>query len=203
MYYGVKRNKLMIKNIIYIVLGVLIFVSCSKDDYNIEYQGDGANAIAGNWVVFEIPQGEFENWGYENYELVTAVDPNTSDSIIIIDNLYDSKVRIRLPYGTTGQYNNRFNYFNETFVPQIDTLDGYDYGIRFVSLDGEVSRKDYQQQIAYLYAQATFPNKAFDLNDIEDVIVINAGFYDIDKMLIDTVQIIGYRKIGFEDVPIN
>ncbi|MCG8697809.1 MAG: hypothetical protein MI922_07125 [Bacteroidales bacterium] len=193
----------MIKNIIYIVFSVLVFISCAKNDYDIEYQGDGGNPIAGNWVVFEIPQGEFENWGYEHYELVTAVDPNTSDSVFVIDNLYDSKVRIRLPYGATGRYNNRYNHFNETFVPQIDTLDGYDYGIHFVSLNGEVSRKNYQQQLAYLYAQATFPNKAFDFNDIEDVIVINAGFYDIDKMLVDTVQIVGYRKIGFEDVPIN
>lgn len=178
--------------IVIALLGLLLFNSCKKDE--IEYADGNPSILAGDWVVFEIPQGDFEAWPYQSYSLVTALDPNR-DTNLVISNLYNSNVRLRVPY-----YENKFD---EKYVVQFDTIDGFDYNIHYVSLDGEISRNYYVQDLSYQFAMSTFPDMDFDPNDINDVIFINAGFYDRDKMLVDTVIIFGYRKIGFEDVPIN
>ena len=171
---------------------VSILSGCKKDD--VDYASGYPNVMAGNWIVFEIPQGDFSNWAYDNYTLVTALDPNR-DTTLIISNLYNSNIRVRVPY-----YEQEFD---EKLVTQIDTIEGFDYNIHYVTLDGEVSQSSYVLQLSIQYAQATFPNMDFDYNDIDDVIFINAGFYDEDYMLVDSVVILGYRKTGFEDVPID
>ena len=169
---------------------MLLLQACGKDE--IEYANGYPSVMAGNWVVFEIPQGDFESWGYENYTLVTALDPNR-DSTLVITNLYNKNIRIRVPF--TQQE------FEEKHVVQFDTVNGFDYNIHYVTIDGEVSQGYYLKQLAYQYALSTFPDMDFEYDDIEDAIVINAGFYDIDTFLVDSVLIFGYRKTGFEDVP--
>lgn len=171
-----------------------IITGCESSDPDYGFAKDNPNSMVGNWIVFEVPQGDFEGWGFEDYQLVTAVDPNR-DSTLVINNLYNSNIRVRVPYSQ--------NEFDEKFVQQIDTIDGFDYNIHYVSLDGEVSQSYYVAQLSYQYALASFPDMDFDFDGIEDVIYINAGFYDFDSLLVDSVVILGYRKTGFEDVPID
>ena len=171
--------------IIYGVVLIALMAGCYEG-----YQPRVIN-MAGNWIVFELPVTEMEGVPVADYTLVTAPDPNRSKQLII-DNLYNAGVRIRSPH-TDGVFEIRY-------APQLDTLDDVQYGIRFVTLDGEISNNYYVQQLAYSYVQAYFPNMAFSVDDIEDVIFINAGFYDSDTALIDTVAIFGYRKTGFENV---
>ena len=181
-----------VKHINYLLLLVTLLFSCGKDE--IEYANGYPSVMAGNWVVFEFAEGDFDSWGYEDYTLVTALDPNR-DTTLIISNLYNSNIRVRVPF--TDQE------FDEKYVVQFDTIDGFDYNIHYITLDGEISQSSYLKQLSYQYALATFPDMDFDYNDIEDVIVINAGFYDIDTFLVDSAVIFGYRKTGFEDVPLD
>ena len=79
-------------------LGYLQFTSCQQDDYEIVYQAGNPNCLVGNWRAFEFQGGAFDlNRLADEYDLVTALDPNSTDSLVM-DNLYDSKIRVKVHF---------------------------------------------------------------------------------------------------------
>ena len=51
--------------------------------------------LVGNWRAFEFQGGAFDMEKLaDEYDLVTALDPNSADSLVI-DNLYNSGVRVK------------------------------------------------------------------------------------------------------------
>jgi len=175
--------------LIFIVI-VTTFTSCKKDDYDIEYQDGYPNKLAGNWVVFEFQGGNLNGY-IDDHDMVTALDPNNKD-YLIIDKLYDLGVRVRT------EYDSAFG-FSVDMGPQLEVIND-DSDIKYVSLKGRVSDDGALIRQVYNLALYSFDNIAFDESDIEDAIIIYAGYYDQYKHLYDTTLILGYRKTGFEDV---
>jgi hypothetical protein len=169
----------------------LLILSCKKDETKIDYQEGYPNKLAGNWVVFEFPGAKIAGTLYDPYDLVTALDPNNK-GFMILDKLYASDVRVRAAYDSAK--------FKVEMGPQLETISTNTYDIAYVSLDGYVSHNPVIINAVYQFAQSSFENIGFTLNDSTDVILIHAGYYDKYKYLIDTVLIMGYRKTGFEDV---
>jgi hypothetical protein len=188
-----KKRLIMRKttSILFPVFIILLISSCNKDDAKIEYQDGYPNKLAGNWVVFEFSGAEIGGSLYDPYDLVTSLDPNNKGSLII-DKLYDSDVRIRASYDSAK--------FLAEMSPQLELVSTNTYDIAYVSLDGYVSHNPVIIDAVYRFAQSSFENIGFTLNDSTDVILIHAGYYDKDKNPVDTVLIMGYRKTGFEDV---
>ncbi|MBA7545866.1 hypothetical protein ES705_38244 [subsurface metagenome] len=166
-------------------------LSCLKKDYEIEYQPDYPNKLAGNWVAFEFPDGEIGDIVYKPYDLVTSLDP-TNQGYLIIDKLYDADIRVRAAY-------NDSTFFAE-MEKQLETISTNTYDIDYVSVDGYVTSNPILIELAYLFASLYFENISFEESDIEDIIYMHAGFYDAYEALVDTVLIVGYRKTGFEEV---
>ena len=164
--------------------------SCFQKDYDIEYQEDYPNKLAGNWVVFEFPGGEIGNLIYEPYDLVTSLDPNNPGSLII-DKLYNSDIRVRAEYEDS-------TFFVE-MGEQLEKISTNTYDIEYLSIDGYITENPVLINMAFYFAALTFENISFEESDIEDIIYMNAGFYDQFKTLVDTVLIIGYRRTGFEE----
>jgi len=164
--------------------------SCLQKDYDIEYQDDYPNKLAGNWVVFEFPGGEIGDVLYDPYDMVTALDPNMQGSLII-DKLYDSDIRVRAEYEDS-------TFFVE-MGEQLEKISSNTYDIEYLSVDGYITGNPVLINMAFYFASLSFENISFEVTDIEDIIYMNAGFYDQYKTLVDTVLIIGYRKTGFEE----
>ncbi len=173
-----------------IILFLLTCFSCVKKDYDIEYQDDYPNKLAGNWVVFEFPGGELEGTLYEPYDLVTSLDPN-NHGFLIIDKLYDSDVRVRAEYIDSAFYSQ--------MGEQLEEISANTFEIEYVSLDGYITTNPVLIDLAYYLASLSFENLSFEESDIEDIIFMHAGFYDAYETLVDTVVIMGYRKTGFEE----
>lgn len=172
-----------------LLIGISFFTSCKKDDYEIEYQDGYPNKLAGNWVVFEF-QGGNVNGAVISHDLVTALDPNKK-GYLIFDKLYNSDIRVRAAYDS--------NKFSVDMGPQLETIND-DSDIKFISLRGHVSDDVYLVDQVYTLAYYSFDNIAFEESDIKDAMIIYAGFYDENKQLLDSTLILGYRKIGFEEV---
>jgi hypothetical protein len=182
------------KRLIIIFISYLTFLSilsCKKDEPKVEYQEGYPNKLAGNWVVFEFPGAKIVSPLYQPYDLVTALDPN-NNGYMILDKLYDSDARLRAAYDSAS--------FKVEMGPQLETVSTNTYDIAFISLDGYVSQNPIIINNVYQFALSSFDHIAFSVNDIKDVILIHAGYYDKYKYLVDTVLIMGYRKTGFEDV---
>jgi hypothetical protein len=183
------------KKLLYIILLTILTFSCEKEDDAIDYAPGYPTIFAGNWVVFEFPGGNIQGILYTPYDLATALDPN-SDSTLVINNLYNSGVRVKVPY--------RDSLFSIVKGKQLDVINNGIYDIKTVSVDGFVTNNNpVLRNLVYNFAYTVYDNIGFQEEDIEDVIYMNAGFYDKYNDLIDTVLIIGYRKTGFEEVDYN
>jgi len=180
-----------IKAIILLSILIFIFLACTKKEYEIEYQEGYPNLFADNWIAFEFQGGEIEGNILEPYDLVTALDPNRED-YLIIDKIYNSDVRVRASYFDTT--------FSVVMGEQLELISTNTYGIKYISVDGYVTENPVLTGFIYDLAMAFYENLAFYPEDIKDVIFLRAGFYDEFRARIDTVLILGYRKTGFENV---
>ena len=70
----------------------------------------------------------------------------------------------------------------------------------YINTASNDKKNQWNGHFAYDLAGLFYENLAFEESDIEDVILIRAGFYDSFQSIIDTVLILGYRKTGFEDI---
>ena len=112
-----------------IFLICIVFISCQTDEYEIEYQAGKPNNLVGNWRAFEFQGGAFNLEKLtDEYDLVTALDPNSGDSLVI-DNLYDAGVRVKARY--------QGNIFNVSNGRQLEVIHMGQYGIYAVSVTGE------------------------------------------------------------------
>jgi hypothetical protein len=182
----------MKKNIKGLALSFILFcaISCSQKDYDIEYQPNYPNKLAGNWIVFEFPGGDIGDVLYAPYNLVTSLDPNNQD-YLIIDKLYDSDVRVRV--------HNQDSAFYIQMGEQLEKISTNTYDIEYVSIDGYITTNPVLIDRIYYFAAVYYDNISFIISDIEDILFMHAGYYDKYKSLLDTVLIIGYRKTGFEE----
>lgn len=157
------------KILIFLSLSISAFTSCQRDDYEIVYQSGNPNFLVGNWRAFEFQGGAFDlNRMADEYDLVTALDPNSTDSLVI-DNLYDSKVRVKVQFQDSS--------FAVSHGRQLEVINMGQYGVYAVSVNGE-----------FQYSGAD-----------GDYMVMNIGLYDQYAALLDTVLIWAFRKTGFED----
>jgi hypothetical protein len=153
-----------------IFLIIVAFASCQKDEYVVEYQDGNPSQLVGNWRAYEFQGGAFDVEKLsDEYDLVTALDPNSSDSLVI-DNLYNSDVRVKTRYLGT--------FFHIAKGRQLEVINMGQYGIHTVSVIGEFQSTE----------------------DAGDYLVMNVGLYDQYAALVDTVLILAFRKTGFEDV---
>lgn len=181
-----------IRHLILFTCASLIIISCSKENYTIDYQDGYPNALADNWVAFEFRGGSLEGAvSTEPYDLVTSLDPNRPNSLII-DRLYASDVRIRTTYTDTS--------FSVVMGEMLESVSTNTFNIEYVTVTGYITANPVLTNTLYSLAQAYFEDMSFDRSDIEDLLFLRAGFYDQYKAPIDTVLILGYRKTGFEEV---
>jgi len=155
---------------IYLLLTVMVF-SCGPDDYDIEYQQGNPGSLVGNWRAFEFQGGAFDMEKLaDEYDLVTALDPNAGDSLVI-DNLYNSGVRVKTVY--------QGSVFNVSHGRQLEVINMGQYGIYAVSVNGEFQHTDevgdYLVMNVGLYDQ---------YSTVVDTVLIQAfrktGFEDVD-----------------------
>ena len=168
----------------------LIILSCTKE-YDIEYQDGYPSLLADNWIVFEFQGGDIEGNILEPYEMVTALDPNMENSLII-DKIYNSDLRVKTTYADTA--------FSVDMGDQLELIGTNTYDIKYISINGYVTKNPVLTGFLYDLASAFYENMAFYPEDIQDLLFLRAGFYDIYKARVDTVLILGYRKTGFENV---
>jgi hypothetical protein len=178
-------------SIILVLPALLLLASCSEKSYDIEYQKGYPNAFADNWIAFEFQGGNIEGNILEPYNLVTALDPNR-DGYLIIDQLYDSDIRVRAAYTDTA--------FSIEMGNQLETISTNTYGVKYISVDGYVTTNPVLTNFAYNLATIFYEHMAFYPSDIKDVLFLRAGLYDEYKSRVDTLLVIGYRKTGFENV---
>lgn len=177
---------------ILLIILVILCTRCMKEDYEIEYQNNYPNKLAGNWVAFEFQGGNLEGAvSSEPYDLVTSLDPNRS-GYMILDKLYAADVRVRAEYVDSTFY--------VEMGENLEKVSTNNYDINFVSLDGYITSNPVLLTTLYQLALIYFEDIAFERSDLEDLIFIRAGFYDQLEAQIDTVLILGYRKTGFEEV---
>lgn len=152
---------------------LIAVASCEDDTYEVDYAPGYPNVLAGNWIAFDFPGGTFnlESNFDGPYDLVTALDPNSRDSLVL-SNVYDSGVRVKAKF--TGQT------LNVNKGRQLEVINDGQFGIHYVSVEGEIVR-------------ATE-------NDEQDIIVLLVGMYDQYEDLVDSVLIYGFRKDGFENI---
>lgn len=174
---------------------ILLLISCEESDYEIEYQNDYPNKLAGNWIAFDyqltkenymmaidtinyfnldsVP--DFNNFvdlleitgESDEYDLVTALDPYIQNSIIF-NNIYNSGIRTRIDY--------QDNLFEGRYKDQLEVINKGGYDITFVSLSGQM------------------------IEDSDgDMIIVVVGLYDKEQALLESLLIAAYRKTGFED----
>jgi len=151
-------------------VSMVVFTSCQQDENNIIYPNGNPNFLIGNWRAFEFQGGAFDLSRMANeYDLVTALDPNSADSLVI-DNLYDSKIRVKVHFQDSS--------YTVSHGRQLEVINWGQYGVYAVSVDGK-----------FQYSEAD-----------GDYMVMNVGLYDQYTDLLDTILIYAFRKTGFEDV---
>ena len=171
------KNQTFILLVFLATLILTLITSCEYDDYTIEYQDGYPNMLAGNWIAYEyqnavvknnIPVSE-DNIS-EPFDLVSALDPNSNDSLVI-DNIYDSKIRAKTHYSDST--------FGITMGKQLEVITYGRYGIYFVSIDG---RYNYDQENGdYLTMHVGLYDKFSALFDTMFVAAFRkTGFEEVD-----------------------
>ncbi len=174
------------------VCGIIVLWSaCSKEKYDIEYQEGYPNLFADNWIAFEFQGGNLEGDFTEPYDMVTSLDPNHENSLIL-DKLYHADVRVRAACSDTA--------FSVTLGDNLDTVNQNNYHIRYISLKGYITTNPVLTDMIYRAALSYYQNASITPKQIQDVLFMRAGYYDSLQLRIDTVLVIAYRKTGFEDV---
>ncbi|MBN1414177.1 MAG: hypothetical protein JW973_03670 [Bacteroidales bacterium] len=108
---------------------VLMAVSCQTEEYEVDYPIGNPNHLVGNWRAFEFQGGAFDLEKLaDEYDLVTALDPNSNDSLVV-DNLYNSGVRVKTHYDGS--------FFEVSHGRQLEVIHMGQYGIYTVSVNGE------------------------------------------------------------------
>lgn len=185
-----------ISSFIVLFFGFLLFVSCEKKEYDIEYQDGYPNILAGNWIAsdYQIPKenyakvldtindfdlnnlGQFSQFintldlisQSDDYEFVSALDPNT-DSLLVLSNIYGSGIRTKVKYN--------HKKLESRFSDQLEIINYGGYGIYYTSVSGQLVQDE----------------------ENGDFLCLIIGIYDKDKELFDSMLMIAYRKTGFED----
>ena len=176
------------KRIVIILVSALLWISCEKTDDSIDYQDGYPNSIAGNWVAMEFADLDLsvdeayniynlykdlkifdEELNIEFYDLVTALDPNSNDSLVI-DNIYGSGIRVKVPLLPDKT-------FSVIHGKQLDVINFGVYGIYTVSLKGFLHEDE----------------------DRGDALFMDVVLYDDYNDIYDSVDIYAFRKTGFED----
>ncbi len=175
-----KINSGIQKGILFLicVISLLICItSCVKDDYTIDYQDGYPNILAGNWLAVEYQNAVVVNdriISVDNisdpFDLVSALDPNSGDSLVI-DNIYDSGIRVKV-----CRYND--STFSVVKGRQLEVINYGQYGIYYVSVDGKFN---YDEETG-------------------DYLTIHIGLYDKYSALFDTMFVAAFRKTGFEEI---
>lgn len=156
---------------VYLYSIAVLMTACGPEDYDIEYQDGNPNTLVGNWRAFEFQGGAFNlDKLSDEYDLVTALDPNSADSLVV-DNLYNSGVRVKSWYQGT--------VFSVSHGRQLEVINNGLYGIYAVSVEGELQHDDASGDVLImnvgLYDQYA---------DIVDTVLIWAfrktGFEDVD-----------------------
>jgi hypothetical protein len=130
-------------------LGVVAVISCQQGEDDIVYQAGNPNCLVGNWRAFEFQGGAFDLTRMsDEYDLVTALDPNSADSLVI-DNLYDSKIRVKVHFQDSS--------YAVSHGRQLEVINHGQYGVYAVSVDGEFQHSeadgDYMVMNVGLYDQ--------------------------------------------------
>lgn len=153
---------------------VLAFITnaCQDKDYTIEYAAGYPNKLAGNWIAYEFQGGAYDlnKLSSEDYNLVTALDPNSEDSMVI-DNIYNSGVRVKTHF--------QGYYFSVDHGRQLEVINMGRYGIYAVSVNGQLQHDaeegDYLIMNVGLYDQYSAP--------VDTVFILafrKTGFEDVD-----------------------
>ncbi|MBN1950391.1 MAG: hypothetical protein JW801_04255 [Bacteroidales bacterium] len=177
---------------LHIALSLVVLLtlwSCGEEP--VEYAEGYPSKLAGNWIAFEFQGAELSGRVLDPYEIATALDPNRTDALIL-DKLYNADVRVRADISDTA--------FSVRMGDQLELVSTNNYGIKYISAKGYVTTNPVLITLIYDVATLFFEDMSFYEADIEDVMLIRAGFYDDYQSVIDTVLILGYRKTGFENV---
>jgi hypothetical protein len=186
-------RKKILKLLFLLILGITL--SCSDDKYEIEYASGYPDKMAGNWVVFQFYEGTLDGQIAGPYDLVTALDPNSANTLII-DNIYNTGVRIKAEIrGDTGFYAQK--------TEQLEKINQESIGVELVSIEGYINDNPVLVNFIYRLASSAYENIAFSESDISEIVFFRAGLYDENDSPYDTIMIMGYRKTGFEDVDYN
>jgi hypothetical protein len=161
----------IVKVFLCLFLSIVAFASCQQDGDEIVYPAGNPNFLAGNWRAFEFQGGAFDlSRLSDEYDLVTALDPNSTDSLVI-DNLYDSKIRVKVHFQDSA--------YTVSHGRQLEVINWGQYGIHAVSVDGKFQYSeadgDYMVMNVGLYDAYA---------DLLDTLLIYAfrktGFEDVD-----------------------
>ncbi len=160
-----------------ILFTVLVLSSCEDDSYTIEYQDGYPNELAGNWRAIEFQNATVVNdliTDADNisdfFDLVTALDPNSEDSLVI-DNIYNSNIRIKVYYQN--------NTFSVTKGRQLEVINHGQYDIYYVSVNGKyIIDEEYGD---YMAMHIGLYDKYSALFDTMYVVAFRkTGFEDVD-----------------------
>jgi hypothetical protein len=176
----VKRTK--IKYLLGLVTGFILIpgliinlTSCEDNSYDIEYQEGYPNVLAGNWDAIEFQNATVVNGQItyadnisDYFDMVSALDPNSDDSLVI-GNIYDSNIRVKVYYEN--------DKFGVTKGNQLEVINHGMYGIYYVSVSGNYNNEE----------------------ETGEYLTMHIGLYDKYSALFDTMYVIAFRKTGFED----
>jgi len=179
-----RQNKMRLRTDISLVLPflfimtlILSLISCEDDSYTIEYQDGYPNKLAGNWRAIEFQNATVVNDRITDadnvsdyFDLVTALDPNSQDSLVI-NNIYDSNIRIKVFYEDIT--------FSVIKGRQLEVINQGQYDIYYVSVDGKyIIDEDYGD---YLAMHIGLYDKYSALFDTMYVVAFRkTGFEDVD-----------------------
>jgi hypothetical protein len=156
---------------------LLVLSSCEDDSYTIEYQDGYPNELAGNWRAIEFQNATVVNdliTDADNisdyFDLVTALDPNSQDSLVI-DNIYDSNIRVKVYYHD--------NTFGITKGRQLEVINHGQYDIYYISVNGKyIIDEEYGD---YMAMHIGLYDKYSALFDTMYVVAFRkTGFEDVD-----------------------
>jgi hypothetical protein len=160
------------------ILSMMLFLSsCEDDSYTIDYQDGYPNKLAGNWRAIEFQNATVVNdliTDADNvsdfFDLVTALDPNSKDSMVI-DNIYDSDIRVKVSY--------QDNTFSVTKGSQLEVINHGQYDIYYVSVNGKyIVDEEYGD---YMAMHIGLYDKYSALFDTMYVVAFRkTGFEDVD-----------------------
>ena len=171
--------------VLMVLFSAVLYNSCKKEDpydYTIEYQDGYPSKFTGSWNAFDFSLGSTGSVvliDFNPYNLITALDPNTNEKLIL-DNVYNSSLRVRAD----------LDQIQETFyVEKGDQLESANaiYKVEKITLIGF-----YDDCLIQGFAEE-FDVETKGLN-------IFIGLYDEYGNLFDSIYTYAARKTGFEDL---